>query len=108
MARIYKEELIEKNNYYDVIVVGGGHAGIEASLAPARLGLNTLMICGNIKKIGNMPCNPSIGGTGKGQERKSCIHLQGGYRRYRGRNRQGLFQEGKSADCLQAYSGTTS
>lgn len=50
MARIYKEELIEKNNYYDVIVVGGGHAGIEASLAPARLGLNTLMICGNIKK----------------------------------------------------------
>ena len=66
MARIYKEELIEKNNYYDVIVVGGGHAGIEASLAPARLGLNTLMICGNIKKIGNMPCNPSIGGPAKG------------------------------------------
>ena len=52
MARIYKEELLEKNNYYDVIVVGGGHAGIEASLAPARLGLKTLMICGNIKKIG--------------------------------------------------------
>ena len=54
MARIYKEELLEKNNYYDVIVVGGGHAGIEASLAPARLGLKALMICGNIKKIGNM------------------------------------------------------
>jgi len=55
-----------KNQSYDIIVVGGGHAGIEASLAPARLGLKTLMICGNIKKIGNMPCNPSIGGPAKG------------------------------------------
>ena len=53
MARIFKEQLLE-NNHYDVIVVGGGHAGIEASLAPARLGLKTLMICGNINKIGNM------------------------------------------------------
>lgn len=55
-----------KNSIYDVIVVGGGHAGIEASLAPSRVGLKTLMICGNIKKIGNMPCNPSIGGPAKG------------------------------------------
>ncbi len=65
MARISIEEL-NKNNQYDVIVVGGGHAGIEASLAPARLKLKTLMVCGNINKIGNMPCNPSIGGPAKG------------------------------------------
>ena len=93
---------------YDVIVVGAGHAGCEAALATARMGHKTLVVTMSLDSIALMPCNPSIGGTGKGQERKSCIHLQGGYRRYRGRNRQGLFQEGKSADCLQAYSGTTS
>lgn len=64
MGRIELENIINKT--YDVIVVGGGHAGIEASLAPSRLGLHTLMVCGNIKKIGNMPCNPSIGGPAKG------------------------------------------
>jgi len=51
---------------YDVIVVGGGHAGIEAALAPARMGCQTLMITGAINKIGFMPCNPSIGGPAKG------------------------------------------
>ena len=64
MGRIELENIINKT--YDVIVVGGGHAGIEASLAPSRLGLHTLMVCGNINKIGNMPCNPSIGGPAKG------------------------------------------
>lgn len=64
MSKVSIEEIYNKN--FDVIVVGGGHAGIEASLAPARLGLKTLMICGNINKIGNMPCNPSIGGPAKG------------------------------------------
>lgn len=64
MSKVSIEEIYNKN--FDVIVVGGGHAGIEASLAPARLGLKTLMICGNIHKIGNMPCNPSIGGPAKG------------------------------------------
>ena len=60
-------ELLEKNlNYYDIVVIGGGHAGIEASLAPARIGLKTLMICGDFNKVGNMPCNPSIGGPAKG------------------------------------------
>lgn len=53
-------------NYYDIIVVGGGHAGIEAALAPARIGLKTLMVCGSFERIGNMPCNPSIGGPAKG------------------------------------------
>lgn len=51
---------------YDVAVIGGGHAGIEAALAPARLGLSTIMFTVTLDWIGNMPCNPSIGGTAKG------------------------------------------
>ncbi|MDR1061319.1 MAG: FAD-dependent oxidoreductase, partial [Clostridiales bacterium] len=51
---------------YDAIVVGAGHAGCEAALAAARLGLKTLVLCINLDSIANMPCNPSIGGTGKG------------------------------------------
>lgn len=52
---------------YDVIVVGAGHAGCEAALASARLGKQTLMIALNLESVAMMPCNPSIGGTGKGQ-----------------------------------------
>ncbi|MCK8060854.1 MULTISPECIES: tRNA uridine-5-carboxymethylaminomethyl(34) synthesis enzyme MnmG [unclassified Fusibacter] len=51
---------------YDVIVVGAGHAGCEAALAPARMGVNTLVVAMNLDSIAMMPCNPSIGGTGKG------------------------------------------
>ena len=51
---------------YDIIVVGGGHAGCEASLASARLHNKTLLVTGNIKNIADMPCNPSIGGPAKG------------------------------------------
>ncbi len=51
---------------YEVIVVGGGHAGIEAAHATAKIGHKTLLITGNISNIGDMPCNPSIGGTSKG------------------------------------------
>ena len=51
---------------YDIIVVGGGHAGIEACLAPARMGMRTLLVTTDIKKIGMMPCNPAIGGPAKG------------------------------------------
>lgn len=51
---------------YDVIVVGGGHAGCEAALAPARLGYKTLMITLSLDNIAHLPCNPAIGGTGKG------------------------------------------
>ena len=51
---------------YDVIVVGGGHAGCEAALASARLNHHTLLITSNIKNIADMPCNPSIGGPAKG------------------------------------------
>ena len=51
---------------YEIIVVGGGHAGCEASLAAARLGHKTLLVTGNFKNIADMPCNPSIGGSAKG------------------------------------------
>ena len=50
----------------DVAVVGAGHAGIEAALAAARLGLDTVCFTIHMDAIGNMPCNPAIGGTGKG------------------------------------------
>jgi tRNA uridine 5-carboxymethylaminomethyl modification enzyme len=53
-------------NSYDIIVVGAGHAGIEACLAPARLGLKTLLVTTNLDRIGYMSCNPSIGGLAKG------------------------------------------
>ena len=51
---------------YDIAVIGAGHAGIEAALAAARLGLRTLCFTVNLDAVGNMPCNPAIGGTGKG------------------------------------------
>ena len=50
----------------DVAVIGAGHAGIEAALAAARLGLHTILFTINLDSVGNMPCNPAIGGTGKG------------------------------------------
>ena len=51
---------------YDVIVVGGGHAGVEASLASSRIGMKTLLITLTKENIASMPCNPSIGGPAKG------------------------------------------
>ncbi|MBO6053487.1 MAG: FAD-dependent oxidoreductase, partial [Clostridia bacterium] len=52
--------------HFDIVVAGAGHAGIEAALAAARTGLKTALFTLSLDSVANMPCNPSVGGTGKG------------------------------------------
>ena len=74
-------EYVEIINYdagkYDVAVIGAGHAGCEAALACARLGLKTVIFTMSMNSIADLPCNPNIGGTGKGHlvrevEKRHC------------------------------------
>mgnify|MGYP006058760927 FL=1 len=58
--------MLDKIKNFDVIVIGGGHAGVEAAAAASRMGVKTVLVTMNIETIGEMSCNPAIGGLGKG------------------------------------------
>ncbi len=90
MNIIVPRETIEFMMKYDVIVVGGGHAGIEASASAAKMGCTTALITMDRYALGRMSCNPAIGGTAKGHLVREIDALGGLYGYYRGQNRDSV------------------
>ena len=73
----------ENKDAYDIVVVGAGHAGCEAALACARLGLKTIVFTVSVESIAMMPCNPNIGGTSKGHLVRELDALGGNGKEHR-------------------------